>query len=62
MLITTIEISGIFDLPGRWDIVPIDLFCGIFLGILIGMAAVHGWPELLSDEMELSPKLQYEEE
>ena len=64
VLLTIIEISGIVDVPGQWDLDMYTgyLFCGVFLGMLMGGAAVHGWPELLSEEMELSPKLQYEEE
>ena len=33
-----------------------------YICIQIGIAAAHGWPELVSDRMNLSPKLQYEEE
>jgi hypothetical protein len=61
-LISVIEMSGLFDFPGEWDGSIFGMLFGVFFGIMIGVGWAHGWPKQISENLQLSPSLQHEEE
>ena len=62
ILISVIEMSGLFDFPGEWDGSIFEMLFWVFIGIMIGLGWAHGWPKQISEELQLSPPLQHEEE
>jgi len=54
MIIIVIIDKFIFDLPGYWTIWGlIEVLALIFIGVLIGISATHGWPEKIYEITEL---------
>jgi hypothetical protein len=62
ILISVIEMSGLFDFPGKWDGSIFEMLFWVFIGIMIGLGWAHGWPKQISEKFQLSPSLQHEEE
>ena len=61
LLISLIELSGIFDFPGEWGLESLigDLIL-IFIGIVLGISVAYGWPNKFG--FKLDPPLTHEDE
>ena len=61
LLISLIELSGIFDFPGEWGL-DIGGLIWIFIGFVLGISVAHGWPKKSSAVFKLDPPLIHEDE